>query len=457
MDIYNLTINKVVENLNSDLEKGLTANQVLEKQQTFGENKLQAKKKKTVFQKFLAQFADVMIIILLIAAVISFIIAINGHDVKEFFEPALILLIVILNAILGLVQENKAEKSLEALQKMSAPNARVIRDGEEKVVKASELVPGDIIIVEAGSFVPADARLIESASLQSEESALTGESVPSEKDANAIVEENAPLGDRLNMIYSGCSITYGRATAIVTSTAMDTQMGKIANMLNDNQNETTPLQKKLTDLGKKLGLLALVICVIIFIIGIYDKMPILEIFMTSVSLAVSAIPEGLPAIVTVVLSIGVTRMVKRNAIIRKLPAVETLGSANVICSDKTGTLTQNRMTLTKAFLSENAQIEEISDNNSDDIKILLQLGTLCCDGSISEQDGKEVHIGDPTEIAIVYATKRNGFEKEELNKLIPRIAEIPFDSDRKLMTVVVEKNNRLMVITKGAFDEISKK
>ena len=448
-------IETLVSNLNSDIQNGLSASQVITKKNEFGENKLVGKKKKTLLQRFLAQFEDIMIIILLIAALISLVVAINGHDVKEFFEPALILLIVILNSILGVVQESKAEKSLEALQNMSAPNARVLRNSKEQLIPSSELVPGDIIIVEAGSFVPADARLITSANLSSEEAALTGESLPSEKDANAIIDEKAPIGDRINMIYSGCSITYGRGTAIVTGTGMNTQMGKIANMLNDEGDSLTPLQQKLLDLGKKLGLLALLICVIIFVIGIVDGMPLLEIFMTAVSLAVSAIPEGLPAIVTIVLSIGVTRMVKRNAIIRKLPAVETLGSANVICSDKTGTLTQNRMTLVKAYVDSSAMLEDISSNNSEDTRNLLKLATLCCDGSITMQDGKETFIGDPTETSIVYAAQINGMKKDDLTTSYKRIAELPFDSVRKLMTTVVEMDGKIVVITKGAFDSFS--
>ena len=350
MTAHNEDALQVVQLLHSDLTIGLTESQVLEKRAQHGENKLKEKKKKTTLQRFAEQFKDVMILILIVAAVISFVIACVEGEPKEFFEPVLILLIVILNAIMGVMQESKAEKALDALKSLSAPHARVIRDGEEKVIDAVELVPGDIIRLEAGDFIPADARLIRSVSLKSEESALTGESVPSEKDAAAVVDEKAPLGDRSNMVFSGCSITYGTATAVVTATGMDTEMGKIANLLDNEEEGQTPLQKKLAQLGKYLGVLALAACAIIFVVGIANGIPALEIFMTAVSLAVSAIPEGLPAIVTIVLSIGVQRMVKKNAIIRRLPAVETLGGASVICSDKTGTLTQNRMTLVKAYL-----------------------------------------------------------------------------------------------------------
>lgn len=449
---HNEDANQVVQSLQSDLTTGLTQSQVEEKRAQFGENKLKEKKKKTTLQRFAEQFKDVMILILIIAAIVSFAIACIEGKPKEFFEPVLILLIVILNAIMGVMQESKAEKALDALKSLSAPHARVLRDGKEKVIDAVELVPGDIIHLEAGDFIPADARLIRSVSLKSEESALTGESVPSEKDASVIVDEKAPLGDRNNMVFSGCSITYGTATAVVTATGMDTEMGKIANLL-ENEGETqTPLQKKLAQLGKYLGFLALAACAIIFVVGMANGIPALEIFMTAVSLAVSAIPEGLPAIVTIVLSIGVQRMVKKNAIIRRLPAVETLGGASVICSDKTGTLTQNRMTLVKAYLDGAADTEDITIHNSDEVKKLLTYGTLCSDGSVVFHGTEEQHIGDPTETAIVLAAHRNGLPKEMLNREYPRLAEIPFDSDRKLMTTVNKIDDKYIVIVKGAFD-----
>lgn len=445
----------VIEELHSDPKKGLTAGQAAEKLVACGENRLREKKKKTGFERFLDQFKDVMILILLAAAAVSFVVACVEGEPKEFFEPGLILLIVILNAIMGVVQESKAEKALDALKNLSAPHARVIRDGEEKVIDAAGLVPGDLILLEAGDFVPADARLLQSASLKSEESALTGESLPSEKDAGQIIPGNAPLGDRSNMVFAGCSITYGTARAMVTATGMNTEMGKIADLLEQEEENQTPLQKKLADLGKKLGIAALAACVVIFAVGFLNGIPVLEIFMTAVSLAVSAIPEGLPAIVTIVLSIGVQRMVKKNAVIRRLPAVETLGSASVICSDKTGTLTQNRMTLVKAYLDGEKEPEDISRENSEGIKGLLMYAALCCDGSVVFHGDEELHLGDPTETAIVLAAHRNGLPKDLLNKKYPRLAEIPFDSDRKLMTTVNRIEDRNVVIVKGAFDVLS--
>ena len=453
MEYFSSKAEQVLQSLQTDPAQGLSAAEAARRLEQHGANVLREKKKKTNLQRFLDQFKDVMILILIAAAIVSFVIACVEGNPGEFFEPALILLIVILNAVMGMLQESKAEKALDALKSMSAPHARVLRDGTEQIIDAASLVPGDIIRLEAGDFVPADARLLHSAGLKSEESALTGESVPSEKDAQEPVSADAALGDRVNMVFSGCSITYGTATAVVTATGMRTEMGKIAGLLSGEEETQTPLQKKLASLGKILGFVALGACAIIFVVGLLNGIDVLEIFMTSVSLAVSAIPEGLPAIVTIVLSIGVQRMVKKNAIIRRLPAVETLGSASVICSDKTGTLTQNRMTLQKAYLDGAA---EIIDSGDAAARTLVRTAALCCDGAVTfEADGTVTHIGDPTETAIVFAAHQFGDTKKTLGAAFPRLAELPFDSDRKRMSVVVEHDGRKLAIVKGAFDGIA--
>ena len=452
----NETKEVTLQKLNTALT-GLSDSQVRHRQAQFGPNRFIERKKKTNLQRFFDQFRDVMILILMAAAAVSFVIACIEGNPKEFFEPILILLIVVLNAVMGVMQESKAERALEALKNMSAPHAKVIRAGNEQIIDAAELVPGDIIRLEAGDFVPADARLLHCVSLKSEESALTGESVPVEKDANVIIDKKAPLGDRYNMVFSGCSITYGSAIAAVTATGMDTEIGKIANLLDHEEESQTPLQQKLARLGKHLGILAIAACAIIYFVGMTNGIPALEIFMTAVSLAVSAIPEGLPAIVTIVLSIGVQRMVRKNAIIRRLPAVETLGSASVICSDKTGTLTQNRMTLVRAYADGMEATEEITAQNSAEIQKILSFASLCCDGSVVFQEDKVQHIGDPTETAIVLAAHRSGMPKDMLNSQYPRLAELPFDSDRKLMTTVNRIEGRNIAIVKGAFDVMAAK
>lgn len=456
MIAHNQNRDDLLASLDTNMQTGLSKTEAEDRLIKTGENKLKQKAKKTTLQRFFDQFKDAMILILIVAALVSFVIACIERNPKEFFEPALILLIVILNAIMGVFQESKAEKALDALKNMSAPHARVIRDGVEAIIDAKDLVPGDIIKLEAGDFIPADARLLTSVSLKSEESALTGESVPSDKDAEAVVELNSPIGDRTNMVFSGCTITYGTATAVVTETGMDTQMGKIANLLNSEEETQTPLQQKLASLGKYLGFIALGCCAIIFAVGLLNNLNPMDMFMTAVSLAVSAIPEGLPAIVTVVLSIGVQRMVKKNALIRRLPAVETLGSASVICSDKTGTLTQNRMTLTAAYTEESG-LYKLNSKDDTNYHKLLTYATLCCDGSVTIENGEEKHIGDPTETAIVLCAQKNGILKDEINASYPRLLELPFDSDRKLMTTVNKIDGKNVVIVKGAFDVMSKR
>lgn len=451
MESYNQNLKELIKDLNSDVNYGLTEEKVIVSREKNGENKLVEKKKKNFFQKLIEQFKDIMIIILIIAAIISFVLACLGSDPMEFIEPALIIFIVFVNAFIGVIQENRAEKALDALKNMSSPHARVLRDGQEKIINTSLLVPGDIIYLEAGDYVPADCRLIESVNLKAEESSLTGESLASEKDAKAVIKNKVGVGDRTNMVFSGCSITYGTGKAIVTSIGMNTEIGKIANLLNNEKEIKTPLQQKLAELGKYLGIIALLACVIVFIVGLIDKQSPLEMFMTSVSLAVSAIPEGLPAVVTIVLSLGVARMAKQNAIIKSLPAVETLGSASIICSDKTGTLTQNKMTIVKSYVDD----EELIDFNKDvddKTKKLIMFGELCCNGSVNFENNKEIHLGDPTETSIIVAGHKLGFDKNELNNKYPRINEIPFDSDRKLMSTINEIDGKYYLIVKGAFD-----
>jgi Ca2+-transporting ATPase len=388
-----------------------------------------------------------MIIILIISAIISGVVGVAQGE--GFTDTIIILVVVVVNAIIGVAQENKAEKSLEALQKLSSHVAKVIRNGKLQVIQSKELVPGDIVILETGDYVPADLRIIEAVNLKAQEAALTGESVPVEKMAAKIEDEKIGIGDRINMLFSSSLITYGRGKAVVVETGMNTEVGKIADIINTAEDQGTPLQQKLDKLGKTLGIVALAICAVIFVIGLlYGKEPI-HMFMTAVSLAVAAIPEGLPAVFTIVLAIGVQRMVKRNAIVKKLPAVETLGSASVICSDKTGTLTQNKMTVEKVFCDGTlVNLEESADMI--DIKKLVYASMLCNDTKISEDDKL---TGDPTETALVDMAFKLDFDPSVYG-MFPRVAEIPFDSDRKLMTTVHEENGQYVVYTKGGVDEL---
>ncbi len=455
---HNATAAEVASELKTDLSRGLTSEEAALRLQQFGENTLKEQKKATFFQRFLAQLKDFMVIILMVAAAVSCAVTILTRE-NHWVEPIAIVVIIIVNALLGVFQESKAEKALEALQGMVAPSAKVIRDGEVQILRASQLVPGDVILLEAGDFIPADARLCEAASLHCEEASLTGESVPSEKQAEPTVEDIAGIGDRINMVHSGCSVSYGRGRAVVTDTGMNTEMGKIASILENTGNTVTPLQIKLNQLGKTLGILALCICAFIFIFGMFftqQEVPLnerfLNMFMTAVSLAVAAVPEGLAAIVTVVLAMGVQAMVKKNAIIRRLPAVETLGSASVICSDKTGTLTQNRMTLVKAFVG-NDVVALAEEPGRRDVAQLLEMAVMCCDGTIEMRDGVAIPVGDPTEVGMVQALMDYvGTDKNTMDNTYPRMGEIPFDSDRKLMTTVNVINGRPVAVVKGAPD-----
>jgi Ca2+-transporting ATPase len=444
---YTKSAESVVNELTSNIETGLSATEVEERKVSYGLNRLEAKKKKTLLWLFFQQINDVLIYILIFAAVISIL-------VHEYSDAIIIGLVIVLNATIGLIQESKAEKSLEALQKLSSPKALVKRSGEIIEIDSTEIVPGDIIIIDAGRYIPCDIRLLETANFKAAESSLTGESLPVEKEASLIIEDKStPIGDRKNMIYSSTLATQGRAIGIAVGTGMNTEIGKIASMLNEDKKELTPLQKKLDQLGKILGITALAICILIFTIGYFQGRELFELFLTAISLAVAAIPEGLPAIVTIVLAIGVQKMIKENAIVRKLPAVETLGSVNIICSDKTGTLTQNKMTVTKFFTDgEVTDIGSLNKENHSD-KLLLENLVLCSDATITASGS----TGDPTEIALIQMGLNVGTQSDDLNKIHARVNELPFDSDRKLMTTVNKYNDSYYVMTKGAVDNLLKK
>ena len=410
---------------------------------------MKEKKKESIFVKFIKQFNDFMIITLIIAAIISAVVSkLNGE--ADYIDSIIIVAIVIFNAIMGLVQEQKAEKSLEALKKMSAPNAKVRRNGRVQEIDATMVVPGDIVILEAGNYVPADCRLINSYNLKIEESALTGETIPSLKDSSKILKENTAMGDLCNMVFATTIVVNGHGEAIVVETGMNTRVGKIAGMIIEDESPETPIQKKLAEVGKILAIACIIICVLIFVIGIFKKIPIIEMFMTSVGLAVAAIPEGLPAIVTIMLSIGVTKMAKKNSIIRKLPAVETLGSSSVICSDKTGTLTQNKMTVTEV---RNC----FGRANSNERKFIFELGTMCTDTTEERINGKLGFVGEATEVAISNAAMEEGVSKSFLYDEMKRINDIPFDSKRKMMTTIHKYGNGYRIITKGAPDVLLKR
>ena len=447
---YTLSTKEVEKQMQTNIEFGLNEKQVKDKQNKFGLNKLEEKKKESIVIKFIKQFNDFMIIILIIASIISAVVArLEGSN--DYFDSIIIIAIVVFNAIMGLVQEAKAEKSLEALKKMTAPTCRVKRNGKISTIKSEQIVPGDIVLLEAGNYVPADCRLISSSNLKIEESSLTGETVPVLKDANCMLKEKTALGDMVNMAFSTTIVVNGHGEAIVTDIGMNTKVGKIAKMIITNEAPETPIQKKLGEVGKSLGIACLGICLLIFVIGLLKKIEPIEMFMTSVGLAVAAIPEGLPAIVTIMLSIGVTKMAKKNSIIRKLPAVETLGSSSVICSDKTGTLTQNKMQVTK-IANINGET-----NDKEYIKWLMGMATMCTDVEISRENGKIELTGEPTEKAIVNKALDEGQNKNELYNVMKRVKDIPFDSSRKMMTTIHKMPNGYRVITKGAPDVLLKR
>ncbi|MFZ5975832.1 MAG: calcium-translocating P-type ATPase, PMCA-type, partial [Bacillota bacterium] len=406
-------------------------------------------KQRTIGQMLVDQFMDVMIIILIVAAIVS-------AALGEVTDAAVILGIVILNAVIGVVQENRATRSLQALRSLSAPNAKVIRGGVENVIPARDIVPGDVVVLETGDVVPADLRLITSLNLKIQEAALTGESVPVEKNADAVLKEDDVLGDRINLAFSSSMVTYGRGTGVCVATGMNTQVGRIAEMIQETGTHETPLQKRLEAMGKALGIGALAICLIIFITGIIYQKDWFEMLLTSISLAVAAIPEGLPAISTIVLAIGVQRMVKRHAIVRTLPAVETLGSATVICSDKTGTLTQNRMTVKRTFFNRSLQDIEALPVDDEAAGRMVSAAVLCNDARARiEEDGTITLLGDPTETALIDMGIMFDYGKEKLEKELPRVAEVPFDSTRKLMsTVHALPQGGYRVYTKGGLDEL---
>ena len=447
--MYKYKINEVEKKLNTNINKGLSSVEAANRLVDNGKNELTEKKKQSMLIKFFLEFKDVLIIILMIAAVVSLII-----DPREWVESLIIFIVIIINAILGIFQENKAEKSLEALKKMSSPMCKVLRDEKVIQIETINLVVGDIIMVEAGDFIPADARIIECSNLRVDESALTGESVTVEKTSDVIDatdDKEIALGNRKNMLFSSTFITNGRAKAIVTEVGMKTEIGKIAGMLIGDNNQTTPLQQKLSQVGKVIGIMSIMICIIVFFLemittkGISDTY-LLDSFKTAIALAVAAIPEGLATVVTIILAIGVGNMAKKNAIVKKLPAVETLGSTSIICCDKTGTLTQNKMTVQELYHHTNKKLENLAEDD----KELISYFALCCDAQITYVDGVEKRIGDPTETALI---EFNNLYGKKIDK-IERIADLPFDSIRKMMTVVVKVNNHYLSITKGAPDII---
>lgn len=449
---YNYSVEETGKRLDTDIVQGLSEEEVNERRAKYGYNEFRKVKHQSMVVKFLNQFKSFMIIVLLAASVISGIV---GYMHGEGFTDAVIILvIVLLNACIGVFQEAKAEKSLDALEKMSSPHSKVMRDGQLYVIESRELVPGDVVVLETGDAVPADVRLTETVNLKVQEAALTGESVPEEKFTHAIAGE-ASLGDRDNMAFSSSSITYGRGKGIVTATGMYSEVGKIASMIQSVQDTKTPLQIRLDKLGKVLAVAAIAICVVIFMVGLLYGRPLLDMFMTAVSLAAAAIPEGLPAVSTIVLAVGVQRLAKKNAIVRKLPSVETLGSTQVICSDKTGTLTQNKMTVVKVYADGAViDLEEIAEGARQKLILPVELSIMANDAVLTKENGAWKTTGDPTETAMLDLGLRVDVNKTALEESYPRLSEIPFDSERKKMTTINRRPEGLLVATKGGLDEV---
>ena len=434
---HTLSRGEVLEELQTHRRRGLGEKEAAARLARYGPNRLEGKAKDSTVKRFFAQLRDPMILVLLAAAGLS--LAASGGE--DWIEAVIILVIIVVNAIISISQENSAEKALEELQKLSAPQAKVIRDGERKRLETGRLVPGDIILLEAGDLIPADARILDCAGLKADESALTGESVPVSKASADALPEDTPLGDRVNMLLSSTVVTVGRAAAVVTATGMDTEVGRIAGLLLDQEDGSTPLQRKLGEISKTLSFICLAVCAVMFGAGLLQGKNLLEMFMTAVSLAVAAIPEGLPAIVTIVLAMGVGRMAKHNAIVKKLPAVETLGCAGVICSDKTGTLTRNKMTVTEVWAADAARRRDA-----------LTVGALCNDAVLDVKAGKPSAAGDPTETALVDAALRAGLDKNALERDHPRQGEVPFDAERKLMSTLHPWEGKWRLLVKGAPD-----